>query len=99
MIVATTLMDRQAVRPRTSPICTTKDGMRNWIIRSIKQTLGMDMIHCKTPAMVRNSLWAHLLGYNLVRKVAAQAAWTMAWLRGKSASRAPCRSCKRFVGC
>jgi len=25
--------------------------------------------------MVRKSLWAHLLGYNLVRKVAAQAAW------------------------
>jgi hypothetical protein len=45
-------------------------------IRSIKQTLGMDMIHCKTPAMSRKALWAHLLGYNLVRKVAAQAAMT-----------------------
>jgi hypothetical protein len=44
-------------------------------LRSIKQTLGLEMIHCKTPAMVRKALWAHLLGYNLVRKVAAQAAW------------------------
>jgi hypothetical protein len=44
-------------------------------IRAIKQTLGMEMIHCKTPEMVRKSLWTHLLGYNLVRKVAAQAAW------------------------
>ena len=44
-------------------------------IRSIKQTLGMDMIHCKSPAMSRKALWANLLGYNLVRKVAAQAAW------------------------
>jgi hypothetical protein len=43
-------------------------------IRSIKNTLGMDMIHCKSPAMSRKALWAHLLGYNLVRKVAAQAA-------------------------
>ena len=34
------------------------------------------MIHCKTPHMARNALWAHLLGYNLVRKVAAQAAWS-----------------------
>jgi hypothetical protein len=34
----------------------------------------MDMIHCKTPAMSRKALWAHLLGYNLVRKAAAQAA-------------------------
>jgi hypothetical protein len=44
-------------------------------LRSIKKTLGMNMIHCKTPAMARKVLWAHLLGYNLVRKVAAQAAW------------------------
>jgi len=43
-------------------------------IRAIKQSLGMDMIHCKTPAMSRKALWAHLLGYNLVRKVIAQAA-------------------------
>jgi hypothetical protein len=45
-------------------------------IRAIKETLGMDMIHCKSPAMSRKALWANLLGYNLVRKVAAQAALT-----------------------
>jgi hypothetical protein len=44
-------------------------------IRAIKQTLGVDMIHCKSPAMSRKALWATLLGYNLVRKVTAQAAW------------------------
>jgi hypothetical protein len=43
-------------------------------IRAIKQTLKMDQLACKTPAMVRRELWAHLLGYNLVRKVMAQAA-------------------------
>ena len=44
-------------------------------LRSIKQTLGMDMLACKTPALARKELWAYLLGYNLARKVAAQAAW------------------------
>jgi Transposase DDE domain len=44
-------------------------------IRAIKQTLRMDQLSCKAPAMVRRELWAHLLGYNLVRKVMAQAAW------------------------
>jgi hypothetical protein len=44
-------------------------------IRSIKQTLGMKMLSCKTPAMVRTELWVHLLGYNLVRCVMAEAAW------------------------
>ena len=43
-------------------------------IRAIKQTLKMEYLACKTPAMVRRELWAHLLGYNLVRKVMAQAA-------------------------
>lgn len=43
-------------------------------VRALKQTLKMDRLTCKTPAMVRRELWAHLLGYNLVRKVVAQAA-------------------------
>lgn len=34
----------------------------------------MDELVCKTPAMARKELWAYLLGYNLARKVAAQAA-------------------------
>jgi putative transposase len=43
-------------------------------IRSIKQSLGMDTLRCLTPFMVEKELWAYWLGYNLVRKVAAQAA-------------------------
>ena len=34
----------------------------------------MDILRCKTPEMVRKEIWAHLLAYNLVRKVMAQAA-------------------------
>src|SRR5262245_60067985 len=34
----------------------------------------MDILSCKTPEMVRKEVWAHLLAYNLVRKVMAQAA-------------------------
>lgn len=44
-------------------------------LRAIKRTLGMERLTCKTPAMVAKELWAHLLGYNLARKVSAQAAW------------------------
>jgi len=43
-------------------------------LRSIKQTLGMDELVCKTPAMARKEFWAYLPAYNLARKVAAQAA-------------------------
>jgi IS4 transposase len=43
-------------------------------LRSLKQSLGMHHLRCRTPAMVRNELWVHLLAYNLIRGVMAQAA-------------------------
>lgn len=43
-------------------------------IRSIKQSLSLDHVRCKSPAMVRKELWATLLAYNLIRTTAAAAA-------------------------
>jgi hypothetical protein len=43
-------------------------------LRSIKTHLGMDMLRCKTPDMVRKEIWGHFLAYNLTRQVMAQAA-------------------------
>jgi hypothetical protein len=46
-------------------------------LRSLKVTLGMDVLRCKSPEMVRKEVWAHLLAYNLIRGVMAQAAEEM----------------------
>jgi IS4 transposase len=43
-------------------------------IRSIKSTMKMDVLRCKTPEMVRKEIWTHLLAYNLLRTVIAVAA-------------------------
>lgn len=43
-------------------------------LRSIKAVMQMDILRCKTPAMVEKEIAAHLLAYNLVRAVMAQAA-------------------------
>jgi hypothetical protein len=43
-------------------------------LRSIKTHMQMDILRCKTAAMVQKEIWAHLLAYNLVRQVMAQAA-------------------------
>jgi len=43
-------------------------------IRSVKSTMKMDVLRCKTPEMVRKEIWAHLLAYNLLRTVMAVAA-------------------------
>ena len=42
--------------------------------RSIKDVLHMDMLRCKTPELVRKEVWMHVLAYNLIRTVMAQAA-------------------------
>jgi len=43
-------------------------------LRSIKTTLGMEQLRCKTPEMARKELWVYLLAYNLIRLLMAQAA-------------------------
>jgi Transposase DDE domain len=43
-------------------------------IRSIKTLMQMDVLRCKSPEMVRKEIWAHMLVYNLVRGVMAEAA-------------------------
>jgi hypothetical protein len=34
-------------------------------IRTIKSTMQMDILRCKTPDMVHKEIWTHLLAYNL----------------------------------
>src|SRR5215210_1613537 len=43
-------------------------------LRSIKDVLKMDVLRCKSPEMVEKEVWMHLLAYNLIRGVMAEAA-------------------------
>lgn len=43
-------------------------------LRSLKQTMQMEVLRCKTPELVRKEIWTHLLAYNLIRTIIAQAA-------------------------
>jgi len=74
LVIVTTLTDADAV-----PAEDVADLYRQrWQVeldtRAIKRTLGMEPLHCESPQMVRKEIWAHVLAYNLTRKVAAQAA-------------------------
>ena len=42
--------------------------------RSLKTTMQMDDLRCKTPELVRKEVWTHVLAYNLIRTIIAQAA-------------------------
>ena len=74
--LATTLLD-----PQTYPADAFADlYRRRWMaelyLRDIKITLGMDVLHCKTPAMVHRELLIYQTAYNLVRGLMVQAATT-----------------------
>jgi Transposase DDE domain len=43
-------------------------------LRAIKSTLGLDVLRCRSAAMVEKELWVYLLAYNLIRLLMAQAA-------------------------
>jgi hypothetical protein len=51
---------------------------QRWIvelhIRAIKSEMSLDVLRCKTPAMVRQELWTGLLAYNLIRQSILQSA-------------------------
>jgi hypothetical protein len=74
LVVVTTLLDADAY-----PACALAALYRaRWHaeldLRSLKVTLGLDVLRCQSPAMVRKEFWAHLLAYNLIRAVMARAA-------------------------
>jgi hypothetical protein len=43
-------------------------------LRSLKTQMQMETLRCRSPEMVHKEIWAHLLAYNLIRLVIAQAA-------------------------
>jgi hypothetical protein len=74
VVVVTTLLDPgQASKEELAELYRARWN-NELDLRSIKVTLQMDRLRCKTPELVRKEIWAHVLAYNLIRTVMAQAA-------------------------
>jgi hypothetical protein len=67
LVLVTTLLDAQTY----SAEALGQLYFRRWAVelffRDIKTTLGMDILRCQTPAMVRKEIVMHALAYNLIR--------------------------------
>jgi hypothetical protein len=74
LVVVTTLSD-PVLYPATE-LATLY--LRRWTVelffRDIKISLGMDVLRCQTPAMVRKEIVMHAIAYNLIRALMQQAA-------------------------
>jgi hypothetical protein len=74
IMLVTTFTDDQAASGSDLADLYRRRWQAELNLRSLKQSLQMDILRGKTPDMVRKEVWAHLLVYNLVRTVMAQAA-------------------------
>jgi hypothetical protein len=67
LVLVTTLVDAQTY----SAQALGQLYFRRWAVelffRDIKTTLGLDVLRCQTPAMVRKEIVMHALSYNLIR--------------------------------
>ena len=74
ILIATTLLDAASYSPDDLAALYRMRWDAEINLRSLKSVMQMDVLRGKTPEMVRKEIWAHLLAYNLIRTVMAQAA-------------------------
>lgn len=73
-VLVTTLLDhRQISKDDLSELYAQRWNVE-LDLRNLKTTTGMDVLNCQTPQMNEKQLWVHLLAYNVIRLLMAQAA-------------------------
>src|SRR5262249_21810742 len=73
-VVVTTLMNAQQTTKEDLATLYRARWNNELDLRSIKSTMQMRELRCKTPELVRKEVWTHILDYNLIRTLMAQAA-------------------------
>ena len=74
LVIVTTLLDAKKYPASALGELFRQRWHAELDLRSIKTTMGMEMLRTKTPDMVRKEVGMHLLAYNLIRGVMAEAA-------------------------
>jgi hypothetical protein len=74
LVLVTTLLDAVAYPADDLAELYRRRWQAELNLRSLKVVLQMDVLRGQSPDIVRKEIWAHLLAYNLVRGLMAQAA-------------------------
>ncbi len=74
LVIVTTLLDSTTITKSDLVELYRARWNAELDLRSLKATLQMDMLRCKRPEQVRKEIWTHILAYNLIRTIMAQAA-------------------------
>lgn len=73
-ILVTTLTDPKKYSKDDLKSCYKQRWNIELDIRNIKETMGMNILSCKSPEMAVKEIWVYLLAYNLIRLMMAQSA-------------------------
>ena len=73
-VVVTTLLDPKQTTKEDLAFLYRERWNNELDLRSIKTTMQMDVLRCKTPDLVHKEVWTHILAYNLIRTIMAQTA-------------------------
>ncbi len=95
--IATTLLDPAAFPKADLAGLSRARWQVGLDIRSLKPSMAMDVLRCKTEAMVRKEIWAHLLAYNLIRGAMAAAARQAALAPRELSFRGTCQTLGAFA--
>jgi Transposase DDE domain len=76
LVLVTTLLDAKMYTKKDLASLYRLRWHAELDLRAIKVVLGMDVLRCKTPAMVRKEIWMTLVGYNALRALMVKAAET-----------------------
>jgi hypothetical protein len=74
VVVVTTLLDPEQTTKEDLAALYRARWHNELDLRSLKSAMQMRELRCKAPESVRKEVWAHVLAYNLIRTVMAQAA-------------------------
>jgi hypothetical protein len=74
IVVATTLSNARKYTHEDLAELYQKRWLAEIDIRAIKCNMGMDVLRCKSPRLVRREIWTCLLAYNLIRQTILEAA-------------------------
>jgi hypothetical protein len=74
LLIVTTLLDKRLYPRDTFAEIYRRRWLAELFLRDIKTQMGMEILKCKSPAMIEKELRMYLIAYNLVRSLMLQAA-------------------------
>lgn len=74
LVLVSTFLDSKSVTKSELSALYDQRWFVETTLKYIKDIMGLDILHSKSPAMVRKEIWSTLLAYNLIRQVMLESA-------------------------